>query len=179
MSKPTSLPVLDITVTVEDAAWSQACDDVAARVEAAVRAAIIAARSDSDAGAPLPKTASAYEMGVVLTDDGRVQKLNREWRDQDKPTNVLAFESLDEPPEGAPWQLGDVIVAFGTTAGEADAGGLALADHLSHLVVHGALHLFGYDHILDEDAEEMEALETRVLAGLGVAAPYGPVGPCE
>ena len=90
-----------------------------------------------------------------------------------------AFESLDEPPEGAPWQLGDVIVAFGTTAGEADAGGLALADHLSHLVVHGALHLFGYDHILDEDAEEMEALETRVLAGLGVAAPYGPVGPCE
>ncbi len=176
MSEASSLPDLDITVTVEDAAWSQALADAGARAEAAVQAAIMAARADRTAGAPLPKAAAAYEMGVVLTDDARIRKLNNEWRDQDKPTNVLAFESPDEPPEGAPWQLGDVIVAFGTTAGEADAAGLTLADHLAHLVVHGVLHLFGYDHIIDEDAEEMEALETQVLTGMGVAAPYESTG---
>jgi probable rRNA maturation factor len=176
MTDAPSLPAIDITVTVEDNAWSQALTDAAARAEAAVEAAINAARADTTAGAPLPKTAVAYEMGVVLTDDARIRKLNNEWRDQDKPTNVLAFESPDEPPEGAPWQLGDVIVAFGTTAGEAEAAGLTLADHLVHLVVHGVLHLFGYDHILDEDAEEMEVLETQVLAGMGVADPYESAG---
>jgi len=177
MAKAAIMPALDITVTMEDDNWLRNLPDAEALVAGAVHAALAAARADDIAGAPAPKAATAYDMGVVLTDDARIRKLNSEWRDQDKPTNVLSFENPEEPPEDAPWQLGDVVVAFGVTAAEAESSGISLADHLSHLVVHGVLHLFGYDHIIDEDAEEMEGLEKRVLSGLGVADPYGPDGP--
>ncbi|MFM2130269.1 MAG: hypothetical protein RL477_1815, partial [Pseudomonadota bacterium] len=108
-----------------------------------------------------------------FSSDDIVRALNREWRGKDRPTNVLAFADAEPPPRGAPWQMGDVVLAFATTRAEAEAAGLALADHAAHLVVHGVLHLFGYDHLDDEQATRMEALETRVLAGLSIADPYG------
>lgn len=117
----------------------------------------------------------AAELSLVLSDDAEVRRLNAEYRGQDKPTNVLSFAALDDdaplPPEGRV-SLGDVIIAFETTAAEAAGEGKTLTDHLSHLVVHGVLHLLGYDHEDDAQAAEMECLETAVLAALGVADPY-------
>lgn len=102
----------------------------------------------------------------MLTDDDEVRQLNARWRGQDKPTNVLSF------PAGDAVLLGDVVLAFETVEREAAAQGKRFGDHLSHLVVHGALHLIGYDHVKAGDAAAMEALERRVLAGLGIADPY-------
>jgi probable rRNA maturation factor len=131
---------------------------------------------------------------VVLADDALVRQLNRDYRGKDRPTNVLSFPQVDgDGDEGtgpredgpgaealggdgaapAPLLLGDVILAFETVEGEARAQGKPLGSHLSHLVVHGVLHLLGYDHESDEDADHMERLETRILAGLGIADPYG------
>ena len=102
----------------------------------------------------------------MLTDDAEVRQLNARWRGKDKPTNVLSF------PAGDPVLIGDVVLAFQTVKREAAEQGKHFGDHLSHLVVHGALHLIGYDHVKARDAEAMEALERRVLAGLGIADPY-------
>ena len=117
------------------------------------------------------------EVSIVLADDGLIRDLNREYRGRDKATNVLSFpsEGSKEPPvsSGAPRMLGDVIVAHETVAAEAVAQGKTLGDHLSHLVVHGMLHLLGYDHEQDTVAEKMEALEVKILAGLDIADPYG------
>ena len=175
------IPAVDLALAVEDDAWSAALPDMAAAVRAAVEAAVAGARADGG-GRPGPRTAQALELGLVFTDDARVHALNWQYRHKDSPTNVLAFENADPPPAGAPWQLGDVVVAFGTARAEAAAAGLALTDHAAHLVVHGVLHLFGYDHLNDRDARRMERLETRVLAGLGINDPYargGGPGPAK
>jgi probable rRNA maturation factor len=113
----------------------------------------------------------SFEVAIVLADDALVQELNREYRSQDKPTNVLSFPTdRDEPvlPGDVP-TLGDIIIAFETTKGEAPDN---LSNHLSHLVVHGCLHLLGFDHENDKEAAEMEGLETQILAGLGIVDPY-------
>lgn len=112
------------------------------------------------------------ELSLLLTDDAHIRVLNRQWRDQDKPTNVLSFPSADEDDDEPGPLIGDVIVAHETTAREAAEEGKSFEDHFTHLLVHGLLHLFGYDHIEDDEAEEMEAFETEILAGLGVADPY-------
>lgn len=113
------------------------------------------------------------EVSLVLGDDALIQALNRQWRGQDKPTNVLSFPALPAAlPSGAPHLLGDVVLAFETLAAEAAAQGKPLAHHLRHLVVHGVLHLLGFDHAAAGEAERMEALEVAVLAGLGVPDPY-------
>jgi probable rRNA maturation factor len=112
------------------------------------------------------------EVSLLLTGDAQMRGINREWRGQDKPTNVLSFPAV--PPEKlarAPF-LGDIAVAFETTAREAEADGKPLADHFTHLVVHGFLHLLGYDHETDAEAEAMEGLEVRILASLGIDDPY-------
>ena len=112
-----------------------------------------------------------FEAVVVLADDGLVQELNREYRNQDKPTNVLSFPADQDDailPGDVP-TLGDIIIAFETTKSEAPKN---LSNHLSHLVVHGCLHLLGFDHENDKAAAEMEGLETQILAGLGIADPY-------
>ena len=118
----------------------------------------------------------AAELSIVLGDDGLLRGLNRQWRGVDKPTNVLSFPALDPgpAPEGAPRLLGDVVLAFETVRNEAADQGKPLADHLGHLVVHGVLHLLGFDHEDAAEAERMEALETAVLAGIGVPDPYHP-----
>ena len=116
------------------------------------------------------------EISLVLAGDEAVQELNRTWRDKDAPTNVLSFPGMDDDdpdlPDDAPVLLGDVILAYETCAAEALRDGIALGDHLVHLVVHGTLHLLGYDHIELGDAEEMEGLEVELLAALNIANPY-------
>lgn len=111
------------------------------------------------------------EISILLTDDARMRTLNREFRGQDRPTNVLAF-AAETATVAPPRLLGDVAIAYETAVAEAHEAGIRLTDHLSHLVVHGALHLLGYDHTGNADAETMEALERQILNGLGFADPY-------
>ena len=150
-------------------AWNDKVPGVEERCRHVAAIALGAAAPNLD----LP--AERLEVSILLTDDAQVQALNAEYRQQDKPTNVLSFAALDEdsplPPDG-PILLGDVIVAYQTTELEARDEGKSFADHLSHLVVHGVLHLLGYDHIADDEAEEMESLERSILAALGVPDPY-------
>jgi probable rRNA maturation factor len=117
---------------------------------------------------------------VLLTSDEHIRELNRDWRQRDQPTNVLSFPMLDRAElialaaEGPPVLLGDVALAYETCAREAAERGLALEHHAAHLVVHGLLHLAGYDHETSPaEAEAMEALETKALAMCGIADPYG------
>lgn len=117
---------------------------------------------------------------LLFTSDAEIHALNRDWREKDKPTNVLSFPMLDRDelltlrPEGAPELLGDIALAHETCAREAADKGIPLEDHAAHLIIHGLLHLAGYDHELSpEDAEAMEALETKALALIGIADPYG------
>ncbi|MEJ1967914.1 MAG: rRNA maturation RNase YbeY [Rhizomicrobium sp.] len=106
---------------------------------------------------------------VLLTGDPQVKILNRDFRGKDKPTNVLSFPA----PNGDPY-LGDVALAYGVTAREARLAGKRMADHTTHLAVHGVLHLLGFDHVTPRKARLMEPLETRILARLGIADPYAP-----
>ena len=166
---------LDISISLEAGDWEAAVADVEQRVEAAARAAFDAAdRPDILGVAPA-------EMSLVLADDALVQTLNRDYRDKDKPTNVLSFALLDGSDdtddvlardEGMPILIGDVILAFETVQREAREQGKSVEDHLTHLVIHGVLHLLGYDHLSDPDADRMERLETSILARMGIADPY-------
>ena len=117
---------------------------------------------------------------VLFSSDDEVQVLNREWRGKDKATNVLSFpmiargDLLALAADGAPEMLGDIALAFETCAREAADKGVTVEDHAAHLIVHGLLHLAGHDHeISDADAEAMEALETKALARMAIADPYG------
>lgn len=138
------------------------------------RRALCTAAAEAAFGAAKPRLKRRAEVSVVLADDNLLRRLNRRWLRVDKPTNVLSFPALErEPaPPGAPLLLGDVVLAFETVSREAAQQRKPLADHLRHLIVHGVLHLLGYDHDFPTEAEQMEALETTVLAGLGVADPY-------
>ena len=117
-----------------------------------------------------------FELAVMLTDDQGIQTLNRNWRGQDKPTNVLSFPALPPTgpigPDDPPRMLGDIAIAYETVRREADDEGKTFSDHLTHLTIHGYLHLVGYDHENEADAEDMESLERDVLRNLGVADPY-------
>ena len=142
-----------IEIEVEAEAWTDALPDAVAVVERAAQAALGAVEGD---------------IVVLLTDDAAVRALNGRFRDKHGPTNVLSFPA----PENAFPHLGDIVLAYGVCASEAEAQGKTLADHLSHLVVHGVLHLLGRDHEDDAEAEEMEAEEREILAQIGVADPY-------
>jgi len=120
----------------------------------------------------LPQPVAQGELAVVLADDATVRALNRRWRDIDAPTNVLSFPASRPGPGEAPALLGDIVIAFETTAREAAAENKPFTHHLAHLVVHGFLHLVGYDHQSDDAADAMERLEGRILEGLGVPDPY-------
>ncbi|MEI2385652.1 rRNA maturation RNase YbeY [Breoghania sp. JC706] len=112
------------------------------------------------------------ELSVVFSDDAEVQVLNRDYRGKDKPTNVLSFPGGDEEGPVFGPLLGDIVLARETVLREAEEAGRSFEQHLIHLIVHGILHLFGYDHQIDQEAEIMEGLETRILASLGIADPY-------
>jgi probable rRNA maturation factor len=133
-----------------------------ARAEEAVRAALKLSKA---------KITGAAELSIVLTDDAEQQTLNRDWRGIDKSTNVLSFPQI-EPFGPVSGLLGDVILARETLEREAAEQGVSFEDHFTHLVVHGFLHILGYDHLEDDEALAMEGLETQILASLGVADPY-------
>jgi probable rRNA maturation factor len=113
------------------------------------------------------------ELAVVLTDDAAIRALNRDWRSKDAATNVLSFPAKEARPDRrAPRLLGDIVIAYETVAREAAAEGKPFMHHLAHLAVHGFLHLVGYDHEANEDADAMEGLEIAILARLEVPDPY-------
>lgn len=155
-------PAIAVDIALEAEAWGE---EGRWRPLVETVAAAVAARGE------LIVPADA-ELSLVLTDDARIRLLNRDWRGIDKPTNVLSFPAADDDDEDPGPLLGDVVVAYETTAREAADEGKRFDDHVAHLLVHGLLHLFGFDHEDDEEAEEMEALESEILAGLGIADPW-------
>jgi probable rRNA maturation factor len=147
----------EIDICIEGGDWA-ALAGLEALVERSARAALAAAGKDGS-------------VSILLTDDRAIRALNAGFRGKDKATNVLSFPAPAMPGDPAP-SLGDIALAFETCAREAGAEDKTLPDHLSHLVVHGVLHLAGMDHETDSEAEAMEAAEVRILAGLGIADPY-------
>jgi probable rRNA maturation factor len=118
------------------------------------------------------KLMAGAEVSLLLCDDARIREINREWRGLDKPTNVLSFPAAPKEALAKSPMVGDIAVAFETVTREAQEEGKTFADHYAHMIVHGFLHLVGYDHESDAEAEEMEALEIRILGELGIADPY-------
>ncbi|MDI6026901.1 rRNA maturation RNase YbeY [Corticibacterium sp. UT-5YL-CI-8] len=113
------------------------------------------------------------ELSLVFTDDAAIRDLNAQWREKDKPTNVLSFPAFPVAPgDKLPPMLGDIVLAYETVFREAELEEKPLGNHITHLVVHGLLHLLGYDHETDEEADEMEELERRALARLAIPDPY-------
>lgn len=165
---PIALPMTEVLVVAD--CWQAEPD-----AEAVVHRAIAAAAETVDAD-----TGDA-ELAVMLTDDAGIRTLNSNWRGIDKPTNVLSFPALQPTgaggPDDAPRMLGDIAIAYETTRKEADDEQKPFDHHLSHLAVHGFLHLIGYDHEKDDDAEAMETLEQRILAQLGIPNPYADRDP--
>jgi probable rRNA maturation factor len=155
-------PAIAIDLSVEAGTWPQetALDALSS---AAVDAAI----------AELGAKGAATELSLLFTDDAHIRILNAQWRGKDKATNVLSFPAFQvEPGDALPPMLGDIALAFETVTAEADLESKPFEHHLTHLVVHGFLHLLGYDHETDDEAEVMEDLERRILARLAIPDPY-------
>lgn len=152
----------------EDGDWQQ-------RATAAARAAIQATPFGE-----LLTTPASVEISVRLTSDAEVQMLNRDYRQKDRPTNVLSFpmvqrdllDTVSQNSDDGEVLLGDIVLAHGVCTAEAAERGIAIATHVTHLIVHGTLHLLGYDHIADDEGDAMEAIERDALATLGIADPY-------
>ncbi|GAC1506645.1 MAG: rRNA maturation RNase YbeY [Bradyrhizobium sp.] len=163
-----ALPITEVLVVADSWQTEPGAEDVIQRAIAA--AAEIADADTGDA-----------ELAVMLTDDAGIRTLNSNWRGIDKPTNVLSFPALQPTgpagPDDAPRMLGDIAIAYDTTRREADDEQKPFDHHLSHLAVHGFLHLIGYDHEKDADAEAMETLEREILAQLGIPDPYADRNP--
>ncbi len=155
-------PGLSIDILVEDERWGEIAD-----LEALTCSAIEAACAVADL------EADEAEVCVLFTDNEEVRRLNSEFRGKDKPTNVLSFPATGGPlAEGAPLMFGDIVLAREVVAAEALEQSKPLANHVTHLIVHGMLHLAGFDHENDAEAETMEALEVEALARLGLPNPY-------
>ena len=165
-------PLVD--TLIEDHRWTAlGLDELA---EAAARAALRGAGLAED----------GFEISLLGCDDRRIAELNADFRGKPQPTNVLSWPSDERGaekdggpphrprpgPEGMPEELGDIAIAFDTCEREAAEQGKALKDHVTHLLVHGTLHLLGYDHVRDGDAALMERLEAEVLSRMGIANPY-------
>lgn len=152
---------VDIDIFLEAGAWPAEAE-LARLVDRAVAAAF------AQTG-----TSDTSELSVVFSDDAHIQKLNAEWRGKDKPTNVLSFPAFPFPKGGKlPPMLGDIVLASETVAREAALEDKPLENHITHLVIHGLLHLLGHDHETDAEAEEMEAIERAALARLAIPDPY-------
>jgi probable rRNA maturation factor len=163
---PKAGPSIDILVEAGDWPPEAELREIAER---AVAAAVEALQAGSSRALPFPPRWSAgSELSILFTDDAAIRKLNAEWRGKDRPTNVLSF------PQVSGALLGDVILAAETVRDEAALARKPLKDHMAHLIVHGFLHVIGYDHEADEEAEAMEAVEREALKRMGIADPYAP-----
>jgi probable rRNA maturation factor len=158
---------LTIDISVVSGGW----ESMLPKVETVVRSAVGSTWRLESNGA----TDDGAEVSVALVDDAMMRNLNREYRGKDTPTNVLAFPAGDRGAAGRARLLGDVVLAFETVHREAAERSKSLADHVSHLMVHGMLHLLGRDHETDAQAAAMEALEIAILTGMGVTNPYAAV----
>ncbi|WP_198419916.1 rRNA maturation RNase YbeY [Pseudaminobacter salicylatoxidans] len=156
------LPVA-IDLMVEAGKWP-----AEAHLEALAHDSVRAVLAETGASAT-----NGTELSLVFSDDAHIQVLNAEWRGKDKPTNVLSFPAFPtEPGAPLPPMMGDIILAAETVEREAALEEKPLDNHITHLVIHGLLHLMGYDHETDAEAEEMEGLERRALARLAIPDPY-------
>ena len=154
--------MIELDLRIDAGGWTEA-GDLEPILIRAVEAAVSVA----------PETpAAAVSVTLLLTDDRAVRELNRAWRGKDKPTNVLSFPAASPQIPNGPREIGDLVLAFETVAAEAHDTGTSVADHAAHLVVHGVLHLLGFDHLEDGEADRMERLEVAALAGIGIADPY-------
>ena len=169
---PNGSPI-EIQISIEAPGWPEPgelealCDRVIATAAGYLK---------QHAGQSFP--ASGCELSLLFADDPAVRAINSRWRGKDKPTNVLSFPAMPMEPGQMPGpMLGDVLFACETVAREAQAMDISFDNHLTHLLVHGFLHLLGYDHIDDDDAEAMESLETRILAALDLSDPYENTSP--
>lgn len=164
---PDRASLLQIDILRENGDWDT-LDDVEKSIRTAVRAAL-----QPSAGSAADQV---IEVSILLENDAALQALNKQWRNKDKPTNVLSFPAPPLPDAMLAMQterhLGDIALSFDTLAAEARTENKALSDHLQHLVVHGMLHLQGHDHQTPDEADEMEDLERRILADLGIGDPY-------
>lgn len=164
----------EIDVAIQYPDWETTCADCNGLVERAITGVF--------AHCPVAITLVASgvdpEISVVLANDDLVHTLNRDYRGKDKPTNILSFAQLDSddgwaaPDRAGPCALGDLVLAYETVARESVAEGKAFESHFTHLLVHGTLHLLGYDHMDDSDAETMESVEIQILNHLGITNPY-------
>jgi probable rRNA maturation factor len=161
---------IEIEIQIHDSAWSTALPEAGSVARRAVSAALDEV--------PPPGIPAEVELAVILADDGFVQRLNKDYRGEDRPTDVLSFAAQETTgrsvphAEGMPLQLGDVIIAFETVERDCDAANITLVDHLSHLVIHGVLHLLGHDHDEPKAEGAMRALERSALKRLGIGDPY-------
>lgn len=157
---------LSIDVDIREAAWTALDKNLATMCEDILQAV----------WPSLSTTNNDFEVSVVLADDAMLQQLNKKYRGKDAPTNVLSFPTDlgddERVPDGEPAPLGDIVLSFDTLKREAADLGIEMGDHFTHLLVHGMLHLIGYDHETDEDAAEMESLEIDILADMGIINPY-------
>lgn len=168
--KTNNIPALEIDINIPCPRWNELDFDPRATARKMIPAAIASAKMPEAA-----LHAHALEVSVVLVDDKTVRDLNRTYRNKDKPTNVLSFAALEgekpEPAESA-LLLGDIVFGYETIERESKEADKSFADHFSHLLVHGMLHLLGYDHENDKDADIMESLEIQVLSRYGIDNPY-------
>ena len=158
---------ISVDIAVEAGAWPAEAElrDVA---EAAVAAAMFVLRDQEAPSRPSPQGGS--EVSILFTDDAQIRGLNRDYRGMDKATNVLSFPQAPGPHSGP--LIGDIVLAFETVEREAALAGKPFRAHMGHLIVHGFLHLLGYDHEAEAEAEAMEALERAALQRMGIADPY-------
>ncbi len=149
-------------IDIADDAWSGVAD-LEQLTERAIGAALVHAEADMN-----------VEISVLFASDAEAARLNTEWRQKTYAPNILSFPAsqTQDVPEGEPKPLGDLILAVGTVTREAEDQGKPLTSHLTHLIVHGTLHLLGFDHVEERDARRMETAEIAILAGLGVKDPY-------
>jgi probable rRNA maturation factor len=177
---PFALPITEVLVVAD-------CWQAEPGAEAVIHRAIATAAGTVNAGLKtgldtgVNTAIGEAELAIMLTDDAGIRTLNGNWRGIDRPTNVLSFPALQPTgasgPDDAPRMLGDIAIAYETMRKEADDEQKPFDHHLSHLAVHGFLHLIGYDHEKDDDAEAMEALEQEILAQLGIPDPYAERDP--
>ena len=155
--------MLGVEIAVECAAWENAIPELESFANSVAQASMaeLASERPSDA-----------EVSLLFCDDLEIQKLNARWRKQDKPTNVLSFPSGASIPGASARLLGDIAIAFETVARESSNEQKSLRDHTAHMIVHGLLHLLGYDHEAEAEAESMEGRERAILARLGIPDPF-------